>query len=364
VTSESTSPALAASIPLSVLDLAPVASGSTSAQALRNTIELARHAEALGYHRFWLAEHHNMPGIASSAPAVLIGQVAASTSRIRVGSGGVMLPNHPPLVVAEQFGMLTALHPDRIDLGLGRAPGTDQRTARALRRSAGPLSADDFPQQLGELLEYFAEDPTTTGTPDGRLHAVPAAGNKPPVWLLGSSGYSAQLAGMLGLPFAFAHHFSSENTLPAAALYRQSFRPSEDLAEPYLLIAASVVAADDDERAQWLSGSMGLSFLRLRQGRPGPLPSPEEAAEYPYTDMERLVVEDRSTSQIVGGPETVRKGVEELIEVTGANELMVTSMLHDPAARLRSYELLAGLWAPGAETGTRATTPEVTRAST
>jgi luciferase family oxidoreductase group 1 len=362
VTSESPSPTLNAPVPLSVLDLAPVAAGSTSAQALRNTVELAKHTEALGYVRFWLAEHHNMPGIASSAPAVLIGQVAAATSRIRVGSGGVMLPNHPPLVVAEQFGMLTALYPDRIDLGLGRAPGTDQRTARALRRSAGPLSADDFPQQLGELMGYFDDDPSSAQ--DGGLHAVPAAGNRPPVWLLGSSGYSAQLAGMLGLPFAFAHHFSSENTLPAVALYRQSFRPSEALAQPYVLIAASVVAAEDDERARWLSGSMGLSFLRLRQGRPGPLPTPEDAAEYPFTDMERLVMEDRQASQISGGPDTVRKGVEALVEATGADELMITSMVHDHRERLRSYELVAGLWSPGAGEGTRTTTPEVTRAST
>jgi luciferase family oxidoreductase group 1 len=345
-------------VPLSVLDLSPVTAGSTSAQALRNTVELARHTEALGYHRFWLAEHHNMPGIASSAPAVLIGQVAAATSTIRVGSGGVMLPNHPPLVVAEQFGMLTALHPDRIDLGIGRAPGTDPRTAQALRRSTEPLSADDFPDQLAELIDYFAADPAG-GIGDG-VHAVPAAGNRPSVWLLGSSGYSAQLAGMLGLPFAFAHHFSARNTLPAVALYRRSFRPSAVLDRPFVLIAASVVVAEDEERARWLSGPMGLSFLRLRQGRPGLLPTPEEAASHDYSDMERAVMADRQSSQIVGDPATVRAAVEELVATTGADELMVTTMVHGFADRLRSYELLAGLWSSEQEGAARTTTSDVT----
>jgi luciferase family oxidoreductase group 1 len=331
-----------------VLDLAPVSSGSTTRQALRNTIALAQHAEALGYHRYWLAEHHNMPGIASSSPAVLIGQVAAATSTLRVGSGGVMLPNHPPLVVAEQFGMLTALYPERIDLGLGRAPGTDPRTAAALRRSAAPLSADDFPQQLGELINYFIEDPAAYG--NGQLHAVPAAGNQPTIWLLGSSDYSARLAGMLGMPFAFAHHFSSANTLPAARAYRDNFSPSAALDEPYLMIAASVLAAEDDERARYLAAPGGLSFLRLRQGRPGPVPSPEETAAYEYTDIERLIIEDRMSGQIIGGPETVRRGVSELLAATGASELMVTTQAHDPADRLRSYELLAGLW-PNRSTG-------------
>jgi luciferase family oxidoreductase group 1 len=351
VTSESAPP-----VPLSVLDLSPVPAGSTSAQALRNTIELAKHTEDLGYTRFWLAEHHNMPGIASSAPAVLIGQVAAATKTMRVGSGGVMLPNHPPLVVAEQFGMLTALHPDRIDLGIGRAPGTDPRTAQALRRSTEPLSADDFPDQLGELMEYFGADPAAGG-----VHAVPAAGNQPSVYLLGSSGYSAQLAGMLGLPFAFAHHFSARNTLPAVALYRRSFQPSAVLDKPFVLIAASIVVAEDEERAEWLAGPMGLSFLRLRQGRPGLLPTPEEAASYNYSDMERAVMADRQASQITGGPDTVRKGVAELVAATGADELMVTTMVHGFADRLRSYELLAGLWSPEQS---RATTSDVTRVST
>jgi luciferase family oxidoreductase group 1 len=333
-------------VPLSVLDLAPVVSGSSSSTALHDTLELAKHVERLGYTRFWLAEHHNMPGIASSAPAVLVGAVASVTSTLRVGSGGVMLPNHPPLVVAEQFGMLEGLYPGRIDLGLGRAPGTDPRTAAALRRSTAPLSADDFPEQLGELIGYFTDDPDAPK--DGQLHAVPAAGNQPPVWLLGSSLYSARLAGLLGLPFAFAHHFSSENTLPAAHAYRSNFRPSELLKQPYLLIAAGVWAAEDDERAGYLAAPSALQFLRLRQGRPGRLSTPEEAAEYPYSEMERLIIADRLNGQIVGGPDTVRQGIEELVAATGANELMITTGMHAVADRLRSYDLVAGLWSPAA----------------
>ncbi|GAA0620513.1 LLM class flavin-dependent oxidoreductase [Kutzneria viridogrisea] len=330
---------LPADVPLSVLDLAPVPEGSTSTQALRNTLDLARHVEDWGYHRFWLAEHHNMPGIASSAPAVLIGHVAAATATLRVGSGGVMLPNHPPLVVAEQFGTLEALHPGRIDLGIGRAPGTDGATAQALRRTAGPLSADDFPQQLGELLNYF-EQPE----PGQRIIAVNAPGNKPPLWLLGSSGYSAQVAGMLGIPFAFAHHFSAENTLPALALYRQTFRPSAVLDKPYAMVAASAVIADTDEQARWHAGPSGLSFLRLRSGKPGLLPTPEEAAEYPYTDLERAFIEDRFGTTILGSPATARAQLADLLERTQADELMVTTMVHDHAARLHSYELLATLF--------------------
>ncbi|HWE90932.1 MAG TPA: LLM class flavin-dependent oxidoreductase [Pseudonocardiaceae bacterium] len=330
-------------VPLSVLDLAPVSAGATAGQALRATLDLARRADRLGFHRYWLAEHHNMPGIASSAPAVLIGQVAAATSRMRVGSGGVMLPNHPPLVVAEQFGMLEALHPGRIDLGLGRAPGTDQQTAAALRRSAAPLSADDFPRQLAELIGYFRSDPVGDGR--GGRAAVPAAGNEPATWLLGSSLYSARLAGVLGLPFAFAHHFSSENTLPALHTYRSSFEPSGVLDEPYAMIAASVLCAEDDERARWLAGSSGLSFLKLRQRQPVPLPSPEEAAEYPYSELERLIVDERMAGQVIGGPKTVRRGIEDLLAATTVDELMITAMTYDPADRVRSYELIAHLWA-------------------
>ncbi|WP_106178427.1 LLM class flavin-dependent oxidoreductase [Prauserella shujinwangii] len=323
-------------VPLSVLDLAPVSSGSDAATALRNTVDLARHADRLGYHRYWLAEHHNMPGIASSATAVLIGHVATATERIRVGSGGVMLPNHAPLVVAEQFGTLEAFHPGRIDLGIGRAPGTDPRTAHALRGSAG-LGAEDFPQRLAELIAYFEPDP------DRAVNAYPAQGLRPPVWLLGSSGYSAQLAGMLGLPFSFAHHFAAENTVPAVRLYRESFRPSAVLDEPYVLLGAAVICAEDDERARWLAGPSALSFLSLRKGRPIPLPSPEEAAEYPYTDLDRAFVEERLASSIVGSPETVRKGLDALLADTDADEIMVTTMVHGHADRVRSCELVAEL---------------------
>jgi luciferase family oxidoreductase group 1 len=333
-------------VPLSVLDLAPIVSGSTASRALRDSVALARRTEQLGYTRYWVAEHHNMPGIASSSPAVLIGHLAAATSTLRVGSGGVMLPNHPPLVVAEQFGMLEALHPSRIDLGIGRAPGTDGATARALRRNAGPLSADDFPQQLIELVRYF--DEAEEGEFSPRVRAVPAAGNRPPVWLLGSSGYSAQLAGMLGLPFAFAHHFSAENTLPALRLYRENFRPSAELRRPYAMVAATVICADSDEHAQWISASAALSFVLLRAGRPGPLPSPEEAAAYPYTPLDLQVIQSRMSSQVVGGPETVRAGVTKLLAETAADELMVTTMVHDHADRVRSYELLAEMFGPDA----------------
>ncbi|MFA1542805.1 LLM class flavin-dependent oxidoreductase [Actinomadura monticuli] len=317
----------------SVLDLAPVVSGSTSGQALRNTLDLARHAERLGYHRYWLAEHHAMPGIASSATAVLIGQVAAATSTMRVGSGGIMLPNHAPMVVAEQFGTLEALYPGRIDLGLGRAPGTDQATALALRRSPDALSVDDFPQQVIELRDYFGAGSKVT----------PAAGNEPPIWLLGSSGYSARLAGLLGLPFAFAHHFSAENTEPALALYRDSFRPGA-LDEPYTMIGVSVTAAATDERARELAAPQALSFLRLRQGRPGPLPTPEETAAHPYTPLERQMIDARLGDQVLGAPETVRAQMDALIERTGVDEVMVMTQVFDHADRLRSYDILADLY--------------------
>ncbi|MDL4819362.1 LLM class flavin-dependent oxidoreductase [Actinomadura opuntiae] len=321
------------SIPFSVLDLAPVVSGSSSGDALRNTLDLARRTEGLGFHRYWLAEHHTMPGIASSATSVLIGQVAAATSRMRVGSGGVMLPNHAPMVIAEQFGTLEALFPGRIDLGLGRAPGTDQATARALRRSPDALSVDDFPEQVIELRNYFAEDSTVT----------PAAGNEPPVWLLGSSGYSARLAGLLGLPFAFAHHFSAENTLPALALYRDSFRPGM-LDEPYSMIGVSVTAAESDERARELAAPQALAFLRLRQGRPGKMPTPEETAAHPYTPLERQMIDSRLADQVMGGPDSVKRQMDALIDRTGVNEVMVTTQVFDHADRIRSYEIVAELY--------------------
>jgi luciferase family oxidoreductase group 1 len=278
-----------------------------------------------------------MPGIASSAPAVLVGQLASSTATIRVGSGGVMLPNHAPLVVAEQFGMLEAMHPGRIDLGIGRAPGTDQLTALALRRSVEALSAEDFPEQLTALQGFFAD-----GHPDRRIRAIPAEGNQPVLWLLGSSGYSAQVAGLLGLPFAFAHHFSAANTQPALDLYRRSFRPSALLAEPYCLIGVAVVCADSTERAHWLHGSSRLSLLRLRGGHPSTLPSPEEAADYPYTAADRALLAATSSSHVVGDAATVVAQLAELERVTGVDELMVTTSTFDHADRLRSYELLAG----------------------
>ena len=324
---------------LSVLDLAPVPAGGTSRQALADTIALAQAVERLGYGRFWVAEHHGMPGVASSAPAVLIGAVAAATERIRVGSGGVMLPNHAPLVVAEQFGTLEALHPGRIDLGLGRAPGTDPATASALRRGA---SVDDFPGEV-QALQSFFDGRWPQGHPWAGLHAVPALGNGPDLWLLGSSGYSAQLAGLLGLPFSFAHHFAPQGTLQAMELYRSSFRPSEVLERPYAMVCASVVLADTDERARELAMPGALSFLRLRTGRPGLLPSVEEALAHDYAPHERAFVEQRLAQQAVGGPDTVRASLEALVEATGADELMVTTMVHDPADRLRSFERLVTL---------------------
>jgi len=325
---------------LSVLDLAVVADGSGIGRALRESIELARAAEALGYRRFWVAEHHNMPGIASSATAVLIGHIAAATTSIRVGSGGIMLPNHPPLLVAEQFGTLEALHPGRIDLGLGRAPGTDQVTALALRRTRDALAADDFPQQLGELLAFFnGRFPDTH--PFRTITAVPGYGDQPEIWLLGSSGFSAQLAGLLGLPFSFAHHFSAANTLPALELYRSNFRPSDALAEPHAMVAVSVICADTDEQAQYLAGPSRLAFARLRSGRPGRLPSPEEAAAHEYSPAEQRILEARTTGQIVGDPETVRAGLDVLRRETQADEVMVTAMIHRYRDRLRSYELVA-----------------------
>ena len=328
-------PSYVTEVPLSVLDLAPVAAGATPGDALRNTTELAKRTEELGYRRFWVAEHHNMPSIASSAPAVLIAHLAAATSTIRVGSGGVMLPNHAPLVVAEQFGTLEALHPGRIDLGIGRAPGTDQLTALALRRTMEGLNAEQFPQELMDLIGLFTEGDGTT-----RITATPGRGDMPAVWLLGSSGYSAQLAGVLGLPFSFAHHFSSANTEPALALYRQNFRPSHWLERPQAMVAVNTVCADTDERARWLAGPAALSFLRLRTGRPQPLATPEEAAAYPYTPGEREIAWGRFESQAIGSPDTVRSQLTGLLDRTGADELMLTTMVYDINDRIRSFELV------------------------
>ncbi|MFD7066868.1 LLM class flavin-dependent oxidoreductase [Streptomyces sp. NPDC059913] len=346
-TAEGTAP-----VPLSVLDLVTVGKGRTATQALRTGVELARLAERRGFHRYWVAEHHSMPGVASSSPAVILAHLAAHTERIRLGSGGVMLPNHAPLVIAEQFGTLEAMAPGRVDLGLGRAPGTDGATAAALRRSDRlNEGADDFPQQLVELTR-FLDDDFPDGHPYARIHAVPGpvqatsdggvqSPGRPPLWLLGSSGFSARLAGMLGLPFAFAHHFSAQNTIPALDLYRESFRPSAVLDAPYALIGVAALAADDEREArrQVLSGA--LSMVRLRTGRPGLVPTPEEAEAYDYTSMEREFVDGWLTNIVHGTADQVRTGLDDLAKRTGADELMITANAHGGEARLRSYELIA-----------------------
>jgi luciferase family oxidoreductase group 1 len=323
-------------IPLSVLELAPVTAGADTAQALQYTTELARRVEELGYRRIWVAEHHNIPAIASSSPAVLIAHLAAVTSTIRVGSGGVMLPNHAPLVVAEQFGTLASLHPGRIDLGVGRAPGTDQRTALALRRTPDGLSAENFPSEFADVVRMLAGDPS-------RLKAVPAPAELPEIWLLGSSGFSAQLAGELGLPFSFAHHFSAANTEPALELYRRSFRPSQWLDEPHTMVAVNAVCADTDEHAELLARPGWLAFLRLRMGRPIALPTIEDAAAYEFTEPELEFVAQRRVGQALGSPQTVQAQLAALIERTGADELMLTNQVYGIKDRMRSYELIAEL---------------------
>jgi luciferase family oxidoreductase group 1 len=325
---------------LSVLDLAPVGRGFTPADALATSLRLAREVERLGYERFWVAEHHNMPGIASSSPAVLIAHLAAGTTTLRIGSGGVMLPNHSPLAVAEQFGMLEALHPGRIDLGLGRAPGSAGLAAAALRRGRTMDGDDDFPRQLAELVGYF-DGSFADVHPFGSIHAVPARGYSPDIWLLGSSDFSAHLAGTLGLPFSFAHHFAAGNTLAAIQTYRAAFRPSHVLERPYLSLGVNVVCAADDAEAQWLAGSGALAILRLRQGHPDVYPTPEEAAEHQYTPMERETVRSWTSSHVVGSPDTVRQGLMQLVDDTRADELMITTNIHSPDARVQSYRLVA-----------------------
>jgi luciferase family oxidoreductase group 1 len=326
------------SVPLSVLDLIPVRRGATAGEAMRESLALARHVETLGYHRYWFAEHHGMPGIASSAPAIMIGQVAAITSKLRVGSGGVMLPNHAPLAIAEQFGTLEALFPGRIDLGLGRAPGTDMLTATALR---GGRRDPDLAALLDELWSFF-RGAFPDDHPFAPIHAVPARGHEPPVWILGSSDYGARLAAHLGLPFAFAHHFSQRNTLPALAIYREHFTPGV-LPAPRSMIGAIVVVADTDEEARRLALPNALAFLRLRSGRPGPYPSLEETAAYPWRPDEREFAEKWLASNVVGSPTSVRAQLAELLASTKVDELMVLCAVPDPAARQRSYTLLADL---------------------
>ena len=321
-------------IPFSVLDLAPIVEGGDAAGAFRSSLDLARHAERWGYARFWLAEHHGMPGIASAATAVVIGHVAAGTSTIRVGAGGIMLPNHAPLVIAEQFGTLASLHPGRIDLGLGRAPGSDQLTMRALRRSPG--AADTFAQDVLELMAYFRP-----AEPGQAVRAVPGAGLDVPVWILGSSLYGAQLAAALGLPYAFASHFAPTHLMQALEVYRAQFRPSAQLDRPHVMLGVNVFAADTDAEARLLFSSLQQAFVNLRRGRPGPLRPPVEGFDAQLTPMDRLGLEEMLAHSVVGSAATVRDGLRAFVERTGADELMITSQIHDHAARLRSYEIAA-----------------------
>jgi luciferase family oxidoreductase group 1 len=325
-------------IPLSVLDLSPIVEGGDAAQALRNTLDLARHAERLGFHRYWLAEHHNMPGIASAATSIVIAHVAGGTSTIRVGAGGIMLPNHSPLAIAEQFGTLESLHPGRIDLALGRAPGSDPLTARALRRNPSADAADAFPHDVVELMEYF-----TVADAERLVQAVPGTGLNVPIWILGSSLFGAQLAAALGLPFAFASHFAPALMMQAIAIYRDQFQPSEQLDRPYVMLGFNVIAAATDEEAQLLFTSLQQAFVNLRRGRPGRLPPPVEGFENRLTPAERATLDQALAAAAVGSPEAVRRGLEAFIARTGADELIVTSQIYDHAARVRSYEITAAI---------------------
>jgi luciferase family oxidoreductase group 1 len=323
------------SIPFSVLDLSPIVAGGSAADALRNTLDLARHVEALGYQRFWLAEHHNMSGIASAATAVVIGQVAGGTQRIRVGSGGIMLPNHAPLIVAEQFGTLATLFPDRIDLGLGRAPGTDALTARALRRDLA-TSAEQFPQDVMELQAYF--EPTAPGQ---TLRAIPGEGLRVPLWILGSSLFGASLAAALGLPFAFASHFAPDALMPALQIYRSRFKPSRQLQRPHAMVAANVIAADTDAEGRFLFTSLQQAFLRLRRGEPGPLPLPIASIESISGALEQAGLAQALECSFVGSVATVTRGLRAFLDRTGADELIISGHIHDHQARLHSFALAA-----------------------
>ncbi|WP_431300295.1 LLM class flavin-dependent oxidoreductase [Tabrizicola sp. BL-A-41-H6] len=318
----------------SLLDLSPIPEGLSAADALKNTVTLAQAAERLGYTRYWLAEHHNMPGIASAATSIVIGHVAGATKTIRVGAGGIMLPNHAPLVIAEQFGTLATLYPGRIDLGLGRAPGTDMGTARALRRNMAV--EDTFPQDVVELMGYFGP-----ADPNATLRAIPGEGTEVPVWILGSSTFGAQLAAWLGLPYAFASHFAPAMLGQALEIYRSTFRPSAHLARPHVMIAAGVCAATTDAEARFLRSSQILAFARLRTGRPGKLPRPVDdvSAEVPPQVMAQ--VEHALSVSATGAPETVRRQLAAIIETYAPDEVMVTGMIHDPTARLRSFEIAA-----------------------
>jgi luciferase family oxidoreductase group 1 len=321
-------------IPFSVLDLAPIAQGSDVAS--RNTVDLAQHAERWGYNRYWLAEHHGMPGIASAATSVLIGHVAGKTETIRVGAGGIMLPNHSPLVIAEQFGTLEALYPGRIDLGLGRAPGSDQITARALRRNL-TSDADEFPRDVVELMDFMSEQPQQ------RVRAVPGTGLKVPVWILGSSLFGAQLAAMLGLPFAFASHFAPAQMMQAIDIYRSTFEPSAQLRKPHVMLGFNVFAADTDEEAAVLATSMQQAFVNLRSGRPSQLPPPLPGYYESVGPAERALLDGVLACTAIGSPNTVRAAMKAFIERTGADELMIASQMHGHQHRRRSYELTAGV---------------------
>jgi luciferase family oxidoreductase group 1 len=325
--------------PLSVLDLAPIVEGGDAAQALRNSLDLARHAEAWGYRRYWVAEHHNMDGVASSATAVLIGHIAGGTKTIRVGSGGVMLPNHAPLVIAEQFGTLATLYPGRIDLGLGRAPGTDRLTMRALRRHLASSDEEEgFPRDVMELQAYLGD-----GGPDQAVRAIPGRGTHVPIWLLGSSLYSAQLAAYLGLPFAFASHFAPDLLLQALHVYRAGYRPSTDWPKPHAMVGVNGVAADTDDEAAWLFTSIQQRFLGMQRGQRGPLPRPIDPAllESMWTPQEKAGVQRMLTATAVGSAQSVQRQLEAIVAQTAADELIVAGAIHDHAARLRSYQLLA-----------------------
>jgi luciferase family oxidoreductase group 1 len=331
-------------VPLSLLDLAPIAAGSTPGDALRNSLDLAGHAERLGYRRHWVAEHHNMPGIASAATSVVVGYLAAGTSTIRVGAGGIMLPNHAPLVIAEQFGTLESLYPGRIDLGLGRAPGTDQLTLRAMRRS--PEAAEYFPQDVLELQAYFARP-----QPGQRIQAVPAAGTDVPLYILGSSQYGAMLAAELGLPYGFASHFAPQMLLPALEIYRSRFRPSAVLDRPYAIAGINIIAADTDAEARRLATTQQMSFTNLFRGTRGLGQAPIDDIEGYWSPAEKAQVMQMLARSIVGSPATVRKGIEAFVAETGADELIIVSDIYDHALRLRSFEIIASCLSsdPGAD---------------
>ncbi|MFT8322157.1 MAG: LLM class flavin-dependent oxidoreductase [Bacillus sp. (in: firmicutes)] len=323
-------------VKFSVLDLSPITEGSTAAVAFKNSLDLAQNAEKWGYNRYWVAEHHNMPGIASSATSVLIGYIAGGTKRIRVGSGGIMLPNHAPLVIAEQFGTLESLYPNRIDLGLGRAPGSDQITAHALRRSTR-RDGDDFPDQLNELRNYFlpyelAELP---------VRAIPGEGLNIPIWLLGSSGFSAKLAGELGLPFAFASHFSPDYTLPALEIYRKNFCPSTSLERPYVMVGANVIVAETEKKATFLASSSQQQFLSLIRGKPSQLKAPIERMDDIWSFNEQAIVKQQLKTSIVGTPKTVENKLRHFLHETGADEIIVNSQIFNHSDRLESYRMLS-----------------------